>query len=31
MSCKHNYLKRKCSIFTGVGKEIRFEETEGNE
>jgi hypothetical protein len=30
LSCKHNYLNRICSIYTGVGKEIRFEKTEGN-
>jgi hypothetical protein len=29
-SCKHNYLNRICSIYTGVGKEIRFEENEEN-
>ena len=30
LSCKHNYLNRICSIYTGVGKEIWFEKTEGN-
>ena len=29
-SCIDTYLYRICSIYTGVGKEIRFEENEEN-